>query len=124
MTGRLREQLQFLLRRMSARQPKARRTQRLPVKTEVIKGSVDRVITVRSPVPGVFREAVFFLEDGYLCQRGFSREQLLQQARQIAAEYTAARLPPRTRQPFWPLLRSGAFCSGLTLLLMKLTGGG
>ena len=53
-------------------------------RTEVIKGTASRVIVVKSPDPGIFREAFFILRDDYFSNRGISQEELLRQARQSA----------------------------------------
>ena len=53
-------------------------------RTEVIKGTASRVIVVKSPDPGIFREAFFILRDDYFSNRGISQEELLRQARQAA----------------------------------------
>lgn len=52
---------------------------------EVVRGTADRVIRVKEPVPGVFREAIFLLREDYLT-RG-DEQSLLREARRAAAEY-------------------------------------
>ena len=46
-----------------------------------LKGTSEQVILVRLPVPGMFREAVFFLHEDYLRRGTLSREAVLLQAR-------------------------------------------
>ena len=54
---------------MNTRQ-KREETQR---RREVLKGSAEQVIRVSVPVPGMIREAVFFLHGDYLRREGVSR---------------------------------------------------
>ena len=54
---------------------------------EVVRGVSEQVIRVRVPVPGVFREAVFFLYEEYLRRGDLSREELLRQAMAAAEGY-------------------------------------
>ncbi len=61
---------------------------------EVLHGTVGRVICVRDPVPGVFREAIFLLREDYLGSGGDPKA-LLAEARRAAAEYLAAHRSPR-----------------------------
>ena len=67
-----------------------RRLRRAPGRGEPIRGTADRVIRVREPVPGVFREAIFLLCEDYLT-RGGEREALLREARSAAADYLRGR---------------------------------
>ena len=67
--------LRSLLRRLSA-----------PAEAGVVRGTADRVIRVRQPVPGVFREAIFLLREDYLTDGG-DEEALLDEARRAAAAY-------------------------------------
>lgn len=53
---------------------------------EVVRGTADRVIRVKEPVPGVFREAIFLLREDYLT-RGGDEQRLLREARRAAADY-------------------------------------
>ncbi len=75
-------------------------------KREVIKGSAEQVIRVSVPVPGMIREAVFFLHGDYLRREGVSRETLLAQARSAAEDYLRPFVPPRPAalRLHWPLL--------------------
>ena len=57
---------------------------------EVIRGTADRVIRVKEPVPGVFREAIFLLREDYLTRGGDERA-LLREARRAAADYLRRR---------------------------------
>ena len=74
-----------------------------------LKGTVSRVIRVRDPAPGVFREAIFLLDDSYLTRGGVDREALLQQAREAALSYSADHRAPRCPSPA-VLLGSHALC--------------
>lgn len=56
---------------------------------EVLHGTVGRVICVRDPVPGVFREAIFLLREDYLGSGGDPKA-LLAEARRAAADYLSA----------------------------------
>ena len=80
---------------------------------EVLKGSSEQIVRVRVPVPGVFREAVFFLRRG-----GRSREELLRQARRAAESYLRPFRPER-RGLSVPLL---ALCAAAGLALGLLIG--
>ncbi len=62
---------------------------------EVIKGACEPVIRVRVPVPGVFREAVFFLHEDFLRREDLSREELLRQARRSAEDYLRPLIPEK-----------------------------
>jgi len=86
---------------------------------QVLKGTVSRVVLVRDPVPGVFREAVFLLCERVPDRAGMSREELLRQARQAALDYCAARRPPRRRSVL-PLLLSHLACLLSGALLARL----
>lgn len=70
---------------------------------EVIKGAAEQIIRVRVPVPGVFREAVFFLHEDYLRRSDLSRDELLRQARRAASDYLRPMLPEKKPAP-WPYL--------------------
>lgn len=63
---------------------------RRPAAGEVLRGTADRVIRVREPVPGVFREAIFLLREDYLT-RGGDEQTLLREARRAANEYLRRR---------------------------------
>ena len=65
-------------------------------KKEVIEGTAGNVIIVKSPNTEYFKEAIFILCDDLFSRGGTSREQLLREARRAAADYTAARTPPRS----------------------------
>lgn len=62
--------------------------------SEVLHGTVGRVICVRDPVPGVFREAIFLLREDYLGSGGDPKA-LLAEARRAASDYLAAHRSPR-----------------------------
>ena len=57
---------------------------------EVLRGTTDRVIRVKDPVPGVFREAIFLLREDYW-SRGADEKTLLREAREAAADYLRGR---------------------------------
>lgn len=57
---------------------------------EVFRGTADRVIRVKDPIPGVFREAIFLLCEDYWT-RGTDEQTLLREARQAAAGYLRER---------------------------------
>ena len=80
--------------------------------TPALKGTISRVILVRDPVPGVFREAVFLLHERYLEGEGVSREALLREAKRAALEFSAARRAPR-RSALPLLLLSHLLCAAL-----------
>lgn len=79
---------------------------------EVVKGSCEQIVRVRVPVPGVFREAVFFLHEDYLRRDDLSREELLRQARRAAADYLTPCLPQRPPRRWLP---PALFFAGLAL---------
>ncbi len=110
MRTRLRARLSGLLEAMSRARGEPR---------QALKGTLSRVILIRDPVPGVFREAVFLLNERYLSGESVSREQLLRQARQAALDYSAARRPPPRRSAL-PLLLSHLACLLLGALLARL----
>ena len=67
-----------------------------------LKGTSEQVILVRLPVPGVFREAVFFLHEDYLRRGNLSREALLLQAREAAEDYVEPLCAQREARIWWP----------------------
>lgn len=69
---------------------------------DVIRGAEEQVIRVRVPVPGIIREAVFFLHEDYLRRTDMSREELLCQARRSAEDYLCPCLPQKVTAPRWP----------------------
>lgn len=75
---------------------------RAAVGREVLKGSAEQIIRVRVPVPGVFREAVFFLHEDYLRRGDLGREELLRQARRSAEEYLRPFAPEKKTVLWWP----------------------
>lgn len=92
---------------------------RLRPRREVVRGASEEVIRVLDPVPGLFREAVFFLREEELRRGEQSRETLLRQARQAAEDYVrplgAEDAAPK-RRPLIPLLSAlGGFLLGLLL---------
>lgn len=66
-----------------------------------LRGAAERVIRVREPVPGLFREAVFFLQEDLLRRPPPGREELLRQARAAAEDYLRPFYPPRRGLPRW-----------------------
>lgn len=51
----------------------------------MVKGISRRVIVVRTPDPRFFEQAVFFLREDALTREGVSAEQVLSEAKQVAA---------------------------------------
>ena len=88
---------------MKLTQQSGRQRLRDEPRREVVKGAAEQIIRVRVPVPGVIREAVFFLHEDYLRRSDCSREELLRQARQAATDYLRPMIPERKAAP-WPLL--------------------
>ena len=92
-------------------------------RTEVIKGTASRVIVVKSPDPGIFREAFFILRDDYFSNRGVSQEELLRQARQAAEGYVRSHLPQSPPRPGpGKLLLLLVAVAAAVILLLKLFG--
>ena len=90
--------------------------QRGAVQREVIKGAAEQIIRVRVPVPGLFREAVFFLHEDYLHRGDLSREELLRQAKQAATEYLRPMLPEKKPKSWlYPILLLIAAAAGFGL---------
>lgn len=83
-----------------------------------LKGAVARVIRVRDPMPGVFREAIFLLDESYLGCDSLDREALLRQAREAALSYSADHRAARAPSPAL-LLASHALCLLLGALLAR-----
>lgn len=78
---------------------------RTEARREVIRGTAEQIIRVRVPVPGLFREAVFFLHEDVLRRSDLSREELMRQARRSAEEYLRPLIPERkTKHWLLPLL--------------------
>lgn len=88
----------------------------------VLRGAEQQVILVRVPVPGMFREAVFFLHEDYLRRSDLSREALLRQARAAAEDWLRPYLPEE--RPKKPWLHALFFAAGAALgfALAALTG--
>jgi hypothetical protein len=61
----------------------------------MVKGISRRVIVVRTPEVGLFEQAVFFLREDALQRSGVTSEQVVQQARQVAAGYLRQVEDPR-----------------------------
>ncbi|MCQ2441665.1 MAG: translation initiation factor 2 [Oscillospiraceae bacterium] len=57
----------------------------------MVKGISRRVIVVRSPDPRFFEQAIFLLKEDALHQDGVSAEQVVSEARQVAAGYVQKR---------------------------------
>ena len=66
-----------------------------------LKGTSEQVVLVRLPVPGVFREAIFFLHEDYIRRGDLSRETLLRQAREAAEDYVKPLAARRERRRWW-----------------------
>ena len=112
MIERLRIRIRGALSRLHAR-PRARRAP-----PPGVRGCVRNVIVVH-PSDKRFQEAVFILRDDYLLAPEADRHRLLREAREAAAAYTAALLPPRRRFPLWLLIPAALAAAAL---LLKLTG--
>lgn len=92
-------------------------------RTEVIKGTASRVIVVKSPDPGIFREAFFILRDDYFSNRGISQEELLRQAQRSAEGYVSSHLPQSPPRPgMGRLLLLLAAVAAAVIILLKLFG--
>ena len=93
---------------------------RLLERREVLRGSTEQVIRVRVPVPGIFREAVFFLHEDYLRRGDLSREELLRQARRAAEDYVEPYLPEKRAGRRWsyPLLLLAGLALGICIGLL------
>lgn len=81
---------------------KIARFDRIRGRREVVRGVSEQVLRVSVPVPGIFREAVFFLREDYLRRGDLSREELLRQARSAAEAYLRPRLAEEGTAPWWP----------------------
>ena len=81
----------------------------------MVKGVTRRVILVDSPDRKQFEKAIFILRDG----SSESAEDLLLQAREIAAETMGGGRKPRQRSP-WLWLLAGAALTGVLWLLVSL----
>ena len=89
----------------------------------MIKGTASRVIVVKSPDPGIFREAFFILRDDYFSNRGISQEELLRQARQSAEGYVRSHSPQSPPRPGpGKLLLLLVAVAAAVILLLKLFG--
>ena len=53
----------------------------------LVKGISRRAIVVRAPDPRLFEQAIFLLREDALSQEGVSADQVLAEARQVAAGY-------------------------------------
>ncbi len=92
-------------------------------RTEVIKGTASRVIVIKSPDPGIFREAFFILRDDYFSEGGVSQAELLRQARQSAEGYVSSHIPPRpARRSSGKLLLLLAGGAAAVMILLNLFG--
>ena len=93
---------------------------RTDARREVIRGSAEQIIRVRVPVPGLFREAVFFLHEDVLRRSDLSREELLRQAKRSAEEYLRPMIPEK-KAALWPkfllLLAGMALGFGMGVLI-------
>ena len=79
-----------------------------------LRGVLRTAVVVKSP-GAPFSEAVFVLRDDAVQQKGVSRRELLEQAREAAAGYAAQSLPPASA----PLLRpAAAFVLGAAAALL------
>ncbi len=77
----------------------------------MVKGVSRQVVSVKSPDPKCFEEALFFVRDDAL--RHYSSDELLQEAQALAQQYLRRPLPARGRVHILPL--AAAFLSGAGL---------
>ncbi len=98
----------------------------------MVKGISRRVIVVRSPDPRFFEQAIFLMREDALSSPGVTAEQVVTEARQVAAGYIrrnsglGRRFPRLTwleNLPRWAWGLSGAAATGLVWLLTLLIGG-
>lgn len=75
----------------------------------MVKGVARQVVTVKSPDPKLFEEAIFFVRDEAL--RSCGPDELLREAQQIAGRYLHRPFPIRSRLRYWPL--AAAFLGGV-----------
>ncbi len=64
----------------------------------MVKGISRRVIVVRAPDPRFFEQAIFFLREDVLHPNGVTDEQVLSEARQVAAGYLRRVKAPSSRE--------------------------
>lgn len=93
----------------------------------MVKGISRRVIVVRAPDPRFFDQAIFLMKEDALHQEGVTAEQVVEEARRVAAGYirrNAERVPgakwyDRLPRSAWFLLGAlmVALAWGLTILL-------
>ena len=72
----------------------------------MVKGLSRRVIVVRSPDPRFFEQAIFLLREDALHTQGVTPDQVVAEARQVAAGYIRRNSPlgryfPRLPAPAW-----------------------
>lgn len=63
----------------------------------MVKGISRRVIVVRSPDPRFFEQAIFLMREDALNQEGVTSEQVLSEARNVAAGYWKKNVTGRRR---------------------------
>lgn len=93
----------------------------------MVKGISRRVIVVRSPDPRFFEQAIFLLKEDALHQEGVSAEQVVSEARQVAAGYVQRRAEKLSRRkrlaaffPWWVWFLLGGSLTGLAWWLTNL----
>lgn len=64
----------------------------------MVKGISRRVIVVRSPDPRFFEQAVFFLREDALHQDGVTADQVVSEAKRVAAGYLKRNKPTQHRK--------------------------
>lgn len=86
----------------------------------MVKGISRRVIVVRSPDPRFFEQAIFLLKEDALHQEGVSAEQVVSEARQVAAGYVRKRAERTSRRkrlsaffPWWVWFALGGCVVGV-----------
>ena len=86
----------------------------------VIRGNMRQAVVVPSP-DSLFTEAVFILKDSALRDSTLSGAELLQQAKEAAAGYTARQLPERRKSAIPP---TAVFISGAAAAVLILWAAG
>lgn len=93
----------------------------------MVKGISRRVIVVRSPDPRFFDEAIFLMKEDALNAEGVTADQVVAEARQVAAGYLRRNADGFRRQrmslkelPGWLYFVLGAGAVGLVWLVLTL----
>lgn len=92
----------------------------------MVKGISRRVILVRSPDPRFFEQAIFLVKEDALNAEGVTAEQVVDEARQVAAGYIRRNtershdLPEARELPWWVWFVLGACATGVVWLVLAL----